>query len=277
MINAQNTPPLVAALHDMSSFGRCALSVITPVLSSLGTQVCAVPTALLSTHTGGFEDFCFEDTTDFMISALEHFKKLDLNFNAVYSGFLGSERQISVVSDYLSAYPSALHLIDPVMGDNGEVYKTYTDEMCASMRSLAEKAHIITPNLTEAAILLSENYSEKLSSNEIKAWVMRLSRGGECSVVITGVLRDGLIHNFCFDRENECSFSVDSPIIGADYPGTGDIFASVMLGYMLKGESLNASVKKASDFVSRLINVTFNAGTPHRNGVLLENLLNEII
>lgn len=276
MTNSQKQPPLVAALHDMSSFGRCALSVITPVLSSLGTQVCAVPTALLSTHTGGFNDFCFEDTTDFLSSALTHFNKLNLTFDAVYSGFLGSNRQIAVVQDYLSSFPNSLHLIDPVMGDDGEVYKTYTDEMCISMRSLAKKAHIITPNLTEAAILLNENYSDTLSFDEIEAWVIRLSQSGKCSVVITGVKRDNHIYNFCFDRNSGQSFSVASNIIGADYPGTGDIFASVMLGNILKGCSLEKAVKSACDFVSLCINVTFKANTPRCNGVLLEGLLNTL-
>ncbi len=275
-MDIKNTPPLVAALHDMSSFGRCALSVITPVLSSLGTQVCAVPTALLSTHTGGFEDFCFEDTTDFLANALEHFKKLNLDFDAVYSGFLGSNRQIAVVHDYLSSFPNALHLIDPVMGDNGKVYKTYTKEMCLSMQSLAKKAHIITPNLTEAAILLNENYKENISQSEIKAWVNKLSLNGNCSVIITGIVREGMIHNYCFDKNNGKFFSVDSPIIGADYPGTGDIFASVMLGSLLKGNSLYDAVTKASEFVSLCINITYSANTPKRNGILLESVLHKL-
>lgn len=275
-MDINKTPPLVAALHDMSSFGRCALSVITPVLSSLGTQVCAVPTALLSTHTGGFDDFCFEDTTDFLSSALEHFKKLDLKFDAVYSGFLGNNRQIDIVGDYLSSFPNALHLVDPVMGDDGKVYKTYTKEMCLSMQRLARKAHIITPNLTEAAILLGENYRENISECEINSWVKSLSQNGNSSVIITGIMREGLIHNYCFDRNSGKFFSVNSQIIGANYPGTGDIFASVMLGELLKGICLKDAVTKASSFVSRCINVTFKANTPQRNGILLESVINEL-
>ena len=150
--------PRVAAIHDMSGFGRCSLTVAIPILSAMGIQCCPLPTAFLSTHTGGFEGFTFLDMTDELPKVAAHWKSLGLEFQAVYSGFLGSERQIAIVEDFLREFRGAdtAAVIDPVMGDHGEVYQTYTPAMCAGMARLAELADVIVPNLTEAAVLLGE-------------------------------------------------------------------------------------------------------------------------
>ena len=142
--------PCVAAIHDMSGFGRCSLTVAIPVLSAMGIQCCPLPTALLSTHTGGFENFTFLDMTDEMPKVAAHWKSLGLQFRAVYSGFLGSERQIGIVEDFIRDFRRAdsVVVVDPVMGDHGAVYQTYTPAMCAGMARLAEQADVITPNLT---------------------------------------------------------------------------------------------------------------------------------
>lgn len=138
----------VAAIHDISGLGKCSLSVILPVLSAMGVQVCPVPTAVLSAHTG-YGDFVMRDLTDFISDALEHYKKLGQHFDCVYSGFLASAEQIDHCLDFLSAYPQALKVVDPVMGDNGKPYRTFTDELCRKMSRLVKAADIITPNLTE--------------------------------------------------------------------------------------------------------------------------------
>ena len=152
--------PRVAAIHDMSGFGRCSLTIVLPVLSAMGIQCCPLPTAFLSTHTSGFQGFTFLDMTDEMSRVAAHWKALDLDFQAIYSGFLGSGRQIGIVEGFLRDFRKAdtLVVVDPVMGDHGRVYQTYTPAMCAGMARLAERADVITPNLTEAALMLGVPY-----------------------------------------------------------------------------------------------------------------------
>ena len=160
--------PRIAAIHDLSGFGRCSLTVALPILSAMGAQCCPLPTAFLSTHTGGFQDFTFLDMTDEMTRAAAHWKSLDLRFDAIYSGFLGSARQIGVVEEFFYDFrqPNTLTVVDPVMGDHGMVYKTYTTEMCDGMARLALLADVITPNLTEAALLLKLPFGELPSPRE---------------------------------------------------------------------------------------------------------------
>lgn len=267
----RETTPAVVALHDLSTFGRCALTVICPTLSVMGVQVCPVPTALLSTHTGGFTDFCFEDTSSFMSGALTHFKQLNLTFDAVYSGFLGSVDQICTVEDYLDAYSEAVKLVDPVLGDDGKLYSTITDELVSGMLRLCQKADIITPNLTEAAFLLGETPREDLPMSVLNTWIDRLSEG-ERSVVITGVPMEG-ISNVGYDHTTGQHFTVSSPLAGQRYPGTGDIFASVLLGGLLQGLSLQESTVKAADFTELCIVKTKASEEERRNGVALEACL----
>ena len=180
--------PRIAAIHDMSGFGRCSLTVAMPILSAMGIQCCPLPTAFLSTHTGGFEGFTFLDMTDELPKVAAHWKSLNLDFQAIYSGFLGSERQIAMVEDFLLQFRSAdtVAVIDPVMGDHGEVYQTYTPAMCAGMARLAELADVITPNLTEAALLLGVPYGElPVGEAGCREIVERLSLDGHRSVVLT--------------------------------------------------------------------------------------------
>ena len=131
----------VAAIHDLSGFGRCSLSVISPILSVMGLQSVAVPTAVLSTHTGGFGDVVLKDLTDYIEQALEHYKRINLTFDCIYTGFLGSKEQIHHCLNFISTYQDALVVVDPVMGDNGRPYKTYTKEMCNSVVEIG-RAHV---------------------------------------------------------------------------------------------------------------------------------------
>ena len=178
--------PRVAAIHDISGFGRCSLTVALPILSAMGIQCCPLLTASLSTHTGGFEGFTFLDMTDEMPKVAAHWKQLGLSFQALYSGFLGSERQIGIVEDFIRDFraPGTTVVVDPVMGDHGKVYQTYTPAMCAGTAHLAAQADVITPNLTEAALLLDIPY-EALPSGEdgYREIVERLSLDGTRSVV----------------------------------------------------------------------------------------------
>ncbi|MDR2532179.1 MAG: pyridoxamine kinase [Oscillospiraceae bacterium] len=261
----------VAAIHDLSGFGRCSLTVIIPVLSALGIQVCPVPTAVLATHTGGFGEAVMKDMTGFITAALNKYKELEIDFDAVYSGFLASSEQIDCCLDFFKSYPKALKVADPVMGDHGRIYSTYTKELCDRMGELADVADVITPNVTEAAILLGEDYPQFLERDKARSWLKRL-RERAPAVVMTGVLlSEGCIVNVCAEKSSmklvECDY------VPQNYPGTGDLFASVLTGGLLKGDDLNTAMNKATAFVQTAVTVTFTHKTEPRNGVNFEKCL----
>lgn len=271
----KNVPLRVVAIHDLSGFGRCSLSVILPTLSAMGVQVCPVPTAVLSTHTGGFGEVEIRDLTDYILPCLKHYKRLDLNFDCIYSGFLGSVDQIDHCLEFFRAFPDALTVVDPVMGDNGKPYRTNTPQMRSRMRELVQKADIITPNLTEAHMLLQSEYSfDPLSRSMAKSMLVRLSELGPKNVVITGVpLASGEMANIGYDQERNSFWLVVCDYVPASYPGTGDIFASVLTGAYLSGDSLPMAMDRASHFVEIAIKTTFSYGTDSRYGVMLESAL----
>ena len=269
--------PRVAAIHDMSGFGRCSLTVAIPILSAMGLQCCPLPTAFLSTHTGGFEGFTFLDMTDELPQVAAHWKSLGLDFRAVYSGFLGSERQITIVEDFLRKFrgPDTVAVIDPVMGDHGAVYQTYTPAMCAGMTRLAELADVITPNLTEAALLLGIPYRE-LPTGEAgcREIVERLSLNGRRSVVLTGAsTAPELTGAMCFDARTGRTEAVQTRRVPQEFHGTGDVFASVLTGALVQGASLPDAARQAVDFVRACAERTARAGIPMREGVEFEPLL----
>lgn len=269
----------VAAIHDLSGFGRCSLSVILPVLSAMGVQVCPVPTAVFSTHTGGLGDVECRDLTDFIEPVLRHYERLEIQFEAVYSGFLGSEEQIDHCLSFFKAYPAALAVVDPVMGDHGRPYRTCTEGMRRRMGELTRVADIITPNLTEAAMLLGEEYpGAPLTRNEIKSMLLKLSEKGPEQVVITGVkLQSGEMENVGYDGKRGAFWGVDCDYVPASYPGTGDIFASVLTGGMLTGDSLPMAMDRATRFIELAIKTTFGYGSDTRYGVMLEMVLPELL
>ena len=271
-------PARVAAIHDLSGFGRCSLSVISPVLSAMGVQVCAVPTAVLSTHTGGLGDVVFRDLTDYILPALEHYKSLELEFEAIYSGFLGSEEQVGSCLAFFKAYPKALKLVDPVMGDHGKAYRTCGTELQKRMRELVTVADLITPNLTEAALLLGEPYHEEpLTRSEAKSLLLRLHNLGPKNVVVTGAeLATGEWANLGYDGENGSFWFSPGDYVPVNYPGCGDIYASVLLGALLGGASLPIAMGKATDFAELCVKTTFSYGSDPRYGVMLESVLGNL-
>ena len=269
--------PRVAAIHDMSGFGRCSLTVAMPILSAMGIQCCPLPTAFLSTHTGGFEGFTFLDMTDELPKVAAHWKSLNLDFQAIYSGFLGSERQIAMVEDFLLQFRGAdtIAVIDPVMGDHGEVYQTYTPAMCAGMARLAELADVITPNLTETALLLGVPYNElPVGEAGCREIVERLSLDGRRSVVLTGAsTAPELTGAMCFDARTGRTEAVQTRRVPQEFHGTGDVFASVLTGALVQGAPLPDAARQAVDFVRACAERTAKAGIPMREGVEFEPLL----
>ena len=266
----------VAAIHDLSGYGRCALTVILPVISAMGIQCVTVPTAVLSTHTGGFKNFVLRDTTDFISPCCKHYQELGVQFDAIYSGFLASEEQADCCLEFFESFPSAIKIVDPVMGDDGAAYQTYTKGLIERTKELITHADIITPNLTEAAILLDKEYPAFLTETQLHDWAEKLCKKAK-SVVITGVpLENGDFVNVSFDGGNGAFTVHNWHRIPVSYPGTGDIFAAVLTGSILKGSSLCKAVDEAAEFCTLAIKATYESGEPTRNGVEFERVLGHL-
>jgi pyridoxine kinase len=270
-----NRSPRVAAIHDLSGFGRCSLSVIIPILAAMGVQPCPVPTAVLSTHTGGFGDPAMRDLTDFVSPCLEHWKVLGIEFDCIYSGFLASERQAVQVGDFIKAWPNALAVVDPVMGDDGKPYRTCTSALISKMSELVKDADLITPNMTEACILLHDSFTNSaLGRDKARSMLVRLSEKGPEYVVITSaVVVPGKMSNIGYDRKNNAFWRVDCDFVPISYPGTGDCFASVLVGGLLTGDSLPIAMARASRFVEIAVSTAYGYNCNPREGVMIEKSL----
>lgn len=277
-MSCNNIPRIVAA-HDLSGFGRCSLSVVMPILSTMGMQVCPLPTAVLSTETGGFEGYTFVDLTDTMEDYYAHWHSLGLDFDCIYSGFLGSAKQVDIILKFIDIFSMSekLVVVDPVFADNGVIYSAFTPDFIGHMRTLVNKAHIITPNITEAAFLLDKPYPSVLGEQETKEWVLSLSKLGPHTVVVTSVpLADAKSCVVAYSRNSGEFWKVRCDYIPAEYPGTGDIFTSVMTGALLQGDSLPVAVSRAVDFVSGAIRTTFECNFPPREGIIFEKALHTL-
>ncbi len=276
----KNPVQRVAAIHDLSGFGRASLTVVIPILSTLGIQVCPLPTAVLSTHSK-FRHFHFVDLTDHMDAYIRHWKDLNLHFDAVYSGFLGSPRQVDIVMDFIDYFSSddQLVTVDPVLGDDGTLYGPLGIEMVDRMKTLIRKADMITPNMTEAALLLNEDYRPTISLQEAKDWVVRLAEYGPRIVVITGIPEDKGGRNtsvVAYNRRDRRFWKVMCEYLPASYPGTGDAFTSVIVGCLLKGDSLPIALDRAVQFISLGVRATFGYQYDTNEGILLERILNNL-
>ena len=266
----------VLAIHDLSCVGRCSLTVALPVLSACGIHTSALPTALLSTHTGEFTGYTCLDLTEEMRGILGHFETLPLRFDGVYSGFLGSYEQIELVGRVIERYRSAegLTLVDPVMADHGRLYATYTPEMAAGMGELCRLADVIVPNLTEACILLGVPYDPAMEEADIRRLLEGLAARFGCGqVIVTGIRREGL-----FGAAGFCAADGSFSYAGAEhldqvFYGTGDVFASALMGAMLRGKATSEATRIAVDFTHEAMLHTLKNGLPLRYGAAFEQAL----
>lgn len=270
--------PRAAAIHDLSGFGRCSLTIVMPTLSAMGVQCCPLPTAYLSTHTGGFQGNTFLDLTGQMAPVTAHWVREGVAFDAIYTGFMGSREQMDLTADFIRAFkrPDNIVVIDPVMGDHGRAYRTYTRSMCAAMENLSRLADIITPNRTEAALLLGVEYEDiRLDRPEdCRRWAEALSLDGRRSVVLTGVSpTPDTAGAACFDRTAGTTTFVSAPLVPGQFHGTGDLFSSVLAGALVKGNNLTDAARLAAEFVSLCAGHTQKQNLPRREGVDFEPLL----
>lgn len=274
MTSNHNHQKKIAVINDMSGFGRCSLAVAIPIISVMKVQCCPVPTSIFSNHTG-FESFFFEDYTDRMQPYIDEWKKLGLAFHGISTGFLGSKEQIQIVLRFLKDFGTEENIvvIDPVMGDYGKTYSTYTPEMCSEMKKLVTHADILTPNLTEACILTDTDYhADKWHKAEIIELARKLGEMGPDKIVITGIPQGEFIANLCFEKGREPKF-LRTHKVGTQRSGTGDVFAAIIAADAVNGVDFQASVRKASLFVKKCIIRSIEMDLPLTDGVCFEELL----
>ena len=275
--------PTIAAINDLSGFGRCSLTVALPILSAMGYQVCPMPTAILSAHTG-YPNPQVRDFTADMGAFLAHWDELSLSFDAVFSGFLGNAAQVKVLEPFMREHKArgALCVVDPAMADHGRLYSGCTPELAREMRRLVALASVTTPNLTEACLLTDTPYEQVVDDYGI-ADCKRLQSLGEqllalgCeAAVITGVhVEETILENWVFERGNEPRV-VRTSRVGKNFAGTGDVFSSVLCGELLRGASLFNATERTATFVREVTEYTVQAGAPLQDGVMFEPFLHRL-
>lgn len=270
----------IATIQDISCFGKCSLTVALPIISAMGVEACVVPTAVLSTHTM-FSGYTFRDLTDDMPLIKEHWQKEGLRFDALYTGYLGSERQLSIVRDYFNAFGTSesVILVDPVMGDNGRLYSGFNESFARSMGKLCASADIIVPNLTEAAFMLGEDYvGGGYDEKYIRELLKRLTGLGARTAVLTGVsFKNGSIGVMSYDSESGEYFHYAHEKVNKSYHGTGDIFASTVVGALMNGFDLPGALKIAADYTAACIRITADDPDGIEYSVYFETLIPQLL
>ncbi|MBR6681943.1 MAG: pyridoxamine kinase [Clostridia bacterium] len=269
-------------INDISGIGKCSVTVALPILSAAGIESSVLPTALLSTHTGGFDGFTFLDLTDEMTKIINHWDTLDIKFDAIYSGYLGSTKQMEIVESFIDRFKEddTLVLVDPVMADAGKFYSGFSEDYLDGMRKLCSKADIIVPNITEALFLSDREYDDGPYDRDTMIHIMKeLSITTGCpNVVVTGInLTDNEFGAASYSAKTDSANFAIAPHISGFYHGAGDVFASSLLAALLNDNDLEKSTEIAVDFTEQAIIRTRDAGTDTRFGVNFEAGLPKLI
>lgn len=274
-----NYIPRVAAVHDLCGYGKCSLGIAIPVLSAAGIDVCPVPTSLFSAHTK-FPKFYMHDTTAMLGDYLDAWQEEGVELDGIYSGFLGAAEQVGAIRRLYREYPGALRIVDPVMGDGGEKYPTYTDEMCEAMKGLVDGADVLTPNLTEAAILTGVAYAgQNVDDAHVGRTVDALLEMGAKSVVLKGIVRPGekVIRNYvAVAGEDGAPEEVASELLPFMLHGTGDLFASGLAAAIFCGRDLRGAVEFAGTLVRDAMAITRDQPNYELRGVSFESVLGDV-
>ncbi len=267
-------------IQDMSSVGRCSLTVISPVLSVMGIQCIPMPTTVLSSHYGGFGNVARQDLTGFCFDSLNEFRRIGVQFDCVLSGFIASVQQVQLVKQAFEYAGNSVKICDPVMADNGRFYSSITPEIAEGIKQLCCDADIITPNITEAAILLEKDYTQTDYTAQQVADIAKLLKDKyDCSVVITGVkTTEGEVNCYVAQKNLPEVKQVKCNYIPVHFPGTGDLFGAVMTANTIQGTDLVTAVEKACRFVELCVKNTYTDDTVDtRFGVDLENNLKYLL
>ena len=275
--DSHNVQKKIAVINDLTGFGRCSLTVSIPIISAMKVQCCPVPTSVFSNHTA-YESYFFDDYTEKMPAYIAEWRRLGLRFNGIATGFLGSSRQIDIVISFIEEFKSCgtVVIVDPVMGDDGKPYATYTEELCRQMKRLAEYADILTPNLTEACILTDTPYTDgRYTIKSIDSMAKKLHEMGPERVVITGISQGSFIANYV-SQAGEEPHMLRTHRVGTQRPGTGDVFSAVIAADAVNGVPFGTSVKKASNFVKKCILLSEDYGIAKEDGVCFEEALGDL-
>ncbi len=270
----------IATIQDISCLGKCSLTVALPLISAMGVEACVVPTAVLSTHTM-FSGYTFRDLTEDMPAIADHWQKEGFRFDAIYTGYLGSQQQLDIVADYFDRFgkDGCLKIVDPVMGDNGSLYTGFTPEFAREMGRLCGKADVIMPNMTEAAYMLGIPYvASGYSEDYIRDLLKKLTDLGAGTAVLTGVsFEEGKIGIMSYDRKADRYDSYFHKRVDASFHGTGDIFASVVTGALMRGKTLQQALQLAGDYTAECIRITAADPDGIRYGVYFEALIPQLL
>ena len=271
----------IVSIQDISCLGKCSLTVALPIISAMGVETCVVPTAVLSTHTGGFSGFTFHDLTQEIQPISDHWQKEGIAFDAIYTGYLGSFEQIQLVSQFFDRFGGGDTLVyaDPAMADNGVLYTGFTPEFALEMGKLCGKADVIVPNLTEAAFMLGEEYvGDDYDEAYVHALLKRLTGLGCKTAILTGIsYQPDQIGAVAYDSVTDTYASYFNEKLPVRFHGTGDVFSSVLTGALVRGESLSSAAGEAAAFVRACAERTAAEDLPMREGVDFEPLLGLLI
>lgn len=273
---SHNRQKKIAVINDFTGFGRCSIAVSLPIISHLKIQCCPLPTAIFSNHTE-YDSFYQEDFTHGMERYMGEWRKLGLTFSGIATGYLNSAEQIRIVKDFITEWKGAdtQIVIDPVMGDHGDIYPVYEGELCWRMKELVALADIVTPNVTEACLLTNTPYREKFRKSELITMAETLSAIGPGKVVITGADCGNFIGNLCYEKGQE-PVLLRTKRIGPRRAGTGDIFAAVIAADAVNGVDFWTSVRRASRFVKACILRSAELELPLLDGVCFEEVLHAL-
>lgn len=264
----------IAIVNDISGFGRCSVTVALPILSAMKIQCGIIPTAILSNHTE-YPDYSLLDFTPYMEEYLDKWKKLNLSFDGIYTGFLGSDKQLAIITKMFQQFSFKNRIVDPVMGDHGVIYDSYTDNMCQSMKQLVAHSTLTTPNVTELCILTGHPYRENITEEEIFDMCKALAQTGVGQIVVTGIEKENQIGNAIYENGN-FELLYETKILPLR-PGTGDVFASILAGGSLHNIQLKKSVKTASEFIRTCLTTSARLDIPINDGVCFEEHLEMLL
>lgn len=267
----------VLTIQDISCVGQCSLTVALPIISACGIETCILPSAVLSTHTGGFKGYTFRDLSDDIPEIQKHWQKENIKFDAIYTGYLGSARQISYVKDIMktTGKPGSLNIVDPAMADNGALYPGFDMPFVEEMKTLCGMADIILPNITEACLLTGMEFRTNYDEVYIEELLKKLSESGTGSIILTGVsYRSGSTGVTVYEN-GHASYYEHRRIAGGCH-GTGDVYASAFVGALMNGYNAFESAKIAADYTVLCIENTQGDKT-HWYGVKFETALPQLM
>lgn len=266
----------IVTIQDISCFGKCSITVALPLISSMGVECAIIPTSILSTHTGGFTGFTFRDLSEDIPKIAEHWQKYNIEFDAIYTGYLGSKEQIDSVIDFIDDFKkdNTLIFVDPAMADKGKLYTGFNSEFPSHMARLCAKADIIVPNITEASFMLDVPYTESYNEEYIKDMLKKLCALGCKKAILTGIsFKEGTQGAVYYDSETDTYYSYFSEHINMNFHGTGDTFASVLVGGLVRGLDYEKALQLAVDFTVRCIKDTIPYAKEHSYATMFETTI----